>query len=269
MSLASGPHDRRAFLQRLGATAASLAVGGGAASLLASAANAQPPVKQAASTPPTTSARASTRSARGNEFVFARLRYDSGDWDYNPKVCANMLDAVVQYTGIPVQQNEVVITADSPELLAFPFLFMTGHKLVRFSEKERQGIVRYVENGGLLFSDDCNHDVNGLYAKSFEAEMNRAFGVPNALAKIPNTHSLYRAFFTFKDGPPRTSHELNGWGDNVVHDHMRGVERNGRIGVLYSNKDYGCEWDYDWRNKRFRRSDNTRFAVNLVVYAMT
>ena len=268
MSLASGPLDRRAFLQRLGGTAAALALGGTTESLIAGAAYGQPPVKPAGSTPPATPARASTRSARGNEFVFARLRYDSGDWDYNPKVCANMLDAVVQYTGIPVQQNEVVITADSPELLAFPFLFMTGHKLVRFSEKERQGIVRYVENGGLLFSDDCNHDVNGLYAKSFEAEMNRAFGVPNALAKIPNNHSLYRAFFTFKDGPPRTSHELNGWGDNVVHDHMRGVERNGRIGVLYSNKDYGCEWDYDWRNKRFLAEDNTRFAVNIVMYAL-
>ena len=42
-----------------------------------------------------------------------------------------------------------------------------------------------------------------------------------------------------------------------------------RVGVLYSNKDYGCEWDYDWRNKRFQREDNTRFAVNIVVYAMT
>src|SRR5687767_11845111 len=105
-----------------------------------------------------------------SEFVFARLRYDSGDWDYNPKVCANVLDSVVQYTHIPVHQREVVITADSSELSSFPFLFMTGHKLVRFSAKERSGIVKYVENGGLLFSDDCNHDVNGLYAKSFEAE---------------------------------------------------------------------------------------------------
>jgi hypothetical protein len=32
---------------------------------------------------------------------------------------------------------------------------------------------------------------------------------------------------------------------------------------------YGCEWDYDWRNKRFQREDNTKFAVNIVVYAMT
>jgi hypothetical protein len=109
------------------------------------------------------------------DFTFARLRYDSGDWDYNPKVCANVLDAVVQYTTIPVHQQEVVITADSAELLAFPFLFMTGHKLVRFSEKERAGLARFVENGGLLFSDDCNHDVNGLYAKSFRRRWRGSF----------------------------------------------------------------------------------------------
>ena len=202
------------------------------------------------------------------EFTFARLRYDSGDWDYNPKVCANLLDAVVQYTEIPVNPQEVVITADSAELTAFPFLFMTGHKLVRFSDAERKGLVRFVENGGLLFSDDCNHDVNGLYAKTFEAEMGKAFG-PNAMPKISGAHPLYSSFFAFPDGPPRTSHELNGWGDNVVHDYLRGVERRGRLGVLYSNKDYGCEWDYDWKNKRFRRRDNTRFGVNIVVYSMT
>jgi hypothetical protein len=208
------------------------------------------------------------RSSRDSEFAFARLRYDSGDWDYNPKVCANVLDAVVQYTSIPVHQEEVVITADSAELMAFPFLFMTGHKLVRFSEAERRGLMRFVENGGLLFSDDCNHDIDGLYATSFEAEVERMFG-RNAMPKIPNSHALYRAFFQFPGGPPQTSHELNGWGDNIVHDYLRCVERRGRLGVLYSNKDYGCEWDYDWRNKRFRREDNTRFAVNVVVYAMT
>src|ERR1044072_3754784 len=203
-----------------------------------------------------------------SEFVFARLRYDSGDWDYNPKVCANVLDSVVQYTEIPVHQTEVVITADSAELQAFPFVFMTGHKLVRFNEAERKGIVRFVENGGLLFSDDCNHDVDGLYAKSFVAEMKGAF--PDSdMPKLPNSHRLSRSFFKFPEGPPQTSHELNGWGDDVVHDYLRGIERKGRLGVLYSNKDYGWEWDYDWRNKRFRSKDNTQFAVNVVVYAMT
>src|SRR5678809_376813 len=175
------------------------------------------------------------------EFVFARLRYDSGDWDYNPKVCSNVLDTILQYTSIPVKQDEVVLTLDSAELLAFPFLFMTGHKLVRFSEKERQGLVRYVENGGLLFSDDCNHDVNGLYSKSFEAEMVRVFQQADPMPKLPNSHPIYRSFFRFQDGPPQTSHELNGWGDNIVHDYLRGVERSSRLAVLYSNKDYGCD----------------------------
>jgi hypothetical protein len=205
---------------------------------------------------------------RGSEFVFARLRYDSGDWDYNPKVAANVLNSVVEYTNIPVYGDEIVITADSQELFAFPFLFMTGHKLVRFSAKERDQLRRYVETGGLLFSDDCNHDVAGLYATSFVQEMKAVFSGPSTLPKIPSNHPLYRAFFTFP-GPPQTAHELNGWGDDLVHDYLRAVEHNGRIGVLYSNKDYGCEWDYDWRNKRFQRDDNTKFAVNIVVYAMT
>ena len=205
---------------------------------------------------------------RSGEFVFARLRYDSGDWDYNPKVAANVLNSIVEYTTIPVYPEEIVITADSEELLSFPFLFMTGHKLVRFNEKERGNLARFVERGGFLFSDDCNHDIAGLYATSFEQEMRRIFPGPNTLDKIPNTHALYKAFFQFPDGPPQTAHELNGWGDDLVHDYLRAVQRRGRIGVLYSNKDYGCEWDYDWRNKRFQRDDNTRFAVNIVVYSM-
>ncbi len=205
---------------------------------------------------------------RSSEFVFARLRYDSGDWDYNPKVAANVLNSIIEYTSIPVYADEVVITASSPDLPSFPFLFMTGHKLVRFSRAERDGLRRFVEHGGLLFSDDCNHDVNGLYARSFEEEMRVIFPDGGALTKLAPRHPIYRSFFTF-EGPPATSHELNGWGDEIVHDYLRGLERRGRLGVLYSNKDYGCEWDYDWRNKRFQREDNTRFAVNIVVYAMT
>src|SRR6476661_555794 len=88
------------------------------------------------------------------------------------------------------------------------------------------------------------------------------------LAELPNDHPLYSSFFKF-DGPPTTSHELNGWGDNLVHKHLLAVERNGRIVVLFSNKDYSSEWNYHPESKRFLTVDNTRFAVNLVVYALT
>ena len=252
--------DRRAFLRRV----AAVAVGAAAVPREAWSGQGPPPRRPAV---PDQGERLT--GPRGHEFVFARLRYDSGDWDYNPKVAANVLDAVMQYTEIPVYPQEIVIAADSADLAAFPFLFMTGHKLVRFSAAERQNLAKFVDAGGVLFSDDCNHDVDGLYAVSFEEEMRRTFPGKGTLAKIPNAHPLYRSFFKFPDGPPQTSHELNGWGDDMVHDYLRGIDRRGRLGVIYSNKDYGCEWDYDWRNKRFRAVDNTRFAVNLVVYAMT
>ncbi len=202
-----------------------------------------------------------------SEFVFSRLQYDSGDWDkVDPRMPANLLDSLVAYTTIPVHPREVVVPLGGSELFDAAFCYLSGRRLVQFSERERLHFERYVRRGGFVFVDDCNHDVDGLFARSFEAQMAAVFG-PRALAKVPNDHPLYRAFFRF-DGPPTTSFELNGWGDDLVHEHLRAIEIDGRIGVLYSNKDYGCEWDYDFRNKRFLAEDNTRFGVNIVAYAL-
>ena len=123
-----------------------------------------------------------------------------------------------------------------------------------------------MRNGGFVFVDDCNHDIDGLFAKSFESQMASLFGA-KALKNLPNSHPLYSSFFKFSE-PPTTGFELNGWGDDIVHDYLKGIEINGRLAVLYSNKDYGCEWDYDWRNKKWLAEDNTKFAVNIVMYAL-
>ena len=207
-------------------------------------------------------------SARPEPFVFATARYESGDWDSGPLVPANIIHAVAQYTSIPVAAQGVTVDLASPELFRFPFVFMTGHLPVRFNAQESANLRAYVQRGGLIFIDDHNHDVDGAFHKTTTAELARIFG-PGALKPIPNNHELYRAFFTFADGPPTTSHELNGWGDNLVHENLLGVEINGRLGVLYSNKDYTSEWSYHVQNKRFLSLDNTRFGVNVVVYALT
>ena len=138
----------------------------------------------------------------------------------------------------------------------------------RIAIRERDIFERFVRGGGFVFADDCNHDIDGLFARSFEAQIGAIFGA-DALRTIPNDHELYRAFFEFVDGPPPTALELNGWGGDLVHDYLKAVEIDGRIGILYSNKDYGCEWDYDFRNKRFLAEDNTKFGVNIVIHAMT
>jgi len=201
-------------------------------------------------------------------FTFVRLQYRSGNWDTDPRMPSNLLHSLIQYTTVPVNEQEKVISLESAELFHYPFSYLSGHKLVQFNQKERQNFETYVKNGGFVFVDDCNHDIDGLFAKSFEEQMRQIFGA-GTLKKIPNTHKLYRSFFTFEEGPPTTSFALNGWGDDLVHDYLKAIEVNGRIAVLYSNKDYGCEWDYDFRNKRWLAEDNTKFGVNIIMYALT
>ncbi len=202
-----------------------------------------------------------------NKFVFARLKYSSGDWDTDQRMPANMLNSLLEYTTIPLEQEEKIIDLNTKEIFNYAFCYLSGHKLVQFNKQEAANFKKYIEQGGFVFVDDCNHDIDGLFAKSFEAQMTALFG-PAALKKIPNNHPLYTTFFKFEKGPPTTSFELNGWGDDLVHDYLKAIQVNGRIGVLYSNKDYGCEWDYDFRNKRFLAEDNTKFGVNIILYAL-
>jgi hypothetical protein len=200
------------------------------------------------------------------DFYFTRLLYESGDWDVDVRMPSNVLNSLVEYTTLKVDPAERMVQLSDPKVLEAPFCYLAGHKLVQFTPLERKNFERYVRGGGFVFVDDCNHDIDGLFAKSFEAEMAKIFD-GSALRKIPNTHPVYSSFFKF-DGPPNTSVELNGWGDDLVHEYLKAIEIGGRVRVLYSNKDYGCEWDYDFRNKRFLAVDNTRFAVNIIQYAL-
>jgi len=200
-------------------------------------------------------------------FTFTRISYNSGDWNTDQRMPSNILNSLIEYTTIPVNLNEKVVELGSKEVFESPFCYLSGHKLVQFSSQEAANFKAYVNNGGFVFVDDCNHDIDGLFARSFETQMANLFG-RSALQKIPNDHDLYRSFFKFEKGPPTTSFELNGWGDDLVHDYLKAIHVNGRMAVLYSNKDYGCEWDYDFRNKRFLAEDNTKFGINIIMYAM-
>ena len=199
-------------------------------------------------------------------FVFATAQYASGDWDSAPMLPANVIDSVARYTALPVRPQGVSVPLSSEAVFAYPLLFLTGHLPVRFTMREAEVLRTYLLRGGLLFVDDHNHDVDGAFHQTVREEIRRVAG---PLAPLPNTHELYRSFFVFENGPPTTSHEMNGWGDNLVHEQLDAVLRNGRISVLYSSKDYSSEWSFHPDNKRFLSVDNTKFAVNLVVYALT
>jgi len=201
-----------------------------------------------------------------SEFVFATAQYESGDWDSAPLVPPNLIDSIARYTSIRVAPTGVVVALSSADTLRYPFLFLPGHLPVSFTEAERASVRRFIDRGGFLFVDDHNHDIDGAFHKTVSEEIERSAG---KLVSVPKSHVLYSSYFQFPDGPPNTSHELNGWGDNLIHKELKAVLRGDRIAVLFSNKDYSSEWSYHPENKRFYSVDNTRFGVNIVVYALT
>ena len=104
---------------------------------------------------------------------------------------ANLITSLVDYTTLRVDPKERVVALSDPAMLTAPFCYLAGHKAVEFSDAERRNFERYVRNGGFVFVDDCNHDIDGLFAKSFEAQMATICGA-SARKKLPNDHPLFQ-----------------------------------------------------------------------------
>lgn len=202
------------------------------------------------------------------EFRWTSVQYEVGDWESGLGMVANLIDTIARYTVLPVAPRGSIVRLGSRQIFEHPFVWFTGHFPLAFTERERENLLEYVDRGGFIVVDDHNHDIDGEFHKTALEEIARTFG-ENALRRIPNDHELYTKFFEFDRGPPATSHELNGWGDNLLHRHLHGVLRGERISLLYSNKDYTSEWSFGPDTKRFIAVDPTRFGVNLVVYALT
>ena len=152
--------------------------------------------------------KATDLSDRYAPFVFATAQYESGDWDSAPMVPANIIDSLARYTALPVQPQGVTVALASDAILEYPLLYLTGHLPVRFTSTEAEMLRRYLARGGLLFVDDHNHDVDGVFHATVREEIRRVAG---PLAPLSNRHELYRCFFVFDNGPPTTIWCMNSW----------------------------------------------------------
>ena len=90
-----------------------------------------------------------------------------------------------------------------PTMLRAPFCYLAGHKLVEFNPDERRNFEQYVRNGGFVLVDDCNHDIDGLFAKSFENADGGDLRRRRAEETAEQPRDLLAASSHF-DGPPTT-----------------------------------------------------------------
>lgn len=197
---------------------------------------------------------------RSDELTIGRLQYDGGgDWYSNPSSLPNLLAAIRAGTALPVAQREVTVTLDSPALWDVPYLYMTGHGNVRFTDREVGVLRRYLEAGGFLHADD-NYGMDD----SFRRELGRVFP-ERALVDVPLSHPVYHLVHDFPEGLPKV-HEHDGKPAQGL-----GLFLGDRLAVFYSyQSDLGDGWEdpevHD--DPPAVRQAALRMGVNLFAYAV-
>ena len=78
------------------------------------------------------------RAAAPYDFWFTRLRYNSGDWDVDQRMPNNVLTSLIDYTNLRVDPKERIVALSDPAMMAAPFCYLAGHKLVEFDPAERR-----------------------------------------------------------------------------------------------------------------------------------
>ena len=192
--------------------------------------------------------------------TIGRLHYEGGgDWYANPSSLPNLLAAVKSRTTLRVATSEKVVTLGDDELWTVPYLYMTGHGNVHWSERDLATLRRFLHQGGFLHADD-NYGMDA----SIRRELARLF--PEApLVQVPLDHPVYHLVYDFPRGLPK------------IHAHDEkpaqgfGIFLDGRLVVYYSyQSDLGDGWEDPQvhNDPPDKREAALRMGVNLFAYAV-
>jgi len=196
----------------------------------------------------------------GPVMTIGRLHYDGGgDWYANPSSLPNLLSAIRTRTTLRVATEEKVVTLSDDDLWNVPYLYMTGHGNVQWSDRDLATLRRYLQQGGFLHADD-NYGMDA----SIRRELARLFP-DHPLVEVPLDHPVYHLVYDFPRGMPKIH----------LHDGKPaqgfGIFLDGRLVVYYSyQSDLGDGWEdpqvhHDTQNKR---EAALRMGVNLFAYAV-
>lgn len=203
----------------------------------------------------------STFAQEQGTFTIARLKYNGGgDWYNDPSAEVNLLNFIKRNTNIKVDARYRFVEISSEEIFSYPFLFVTGHGNVVFSEDEVDRLRLYLENGGFLYIDDDYGLDNAI-----RREMKKVFPAKDFI-ELPFNYGLYNVFYNFENGPPKT------------HEHDKnppqgfGIFVEGRLAVYYtyeSNPSDGWADAIVHNDPPEKRDEALKFGTNIVVWALS
>ncbi|MCD6333064.1 MAG: DUF4159 domain-containing protein [Bacteroidales bacterium] len=188
----------------------------------------------------------------------ALLKYSGGgDWYANPTSLPNLIKFCNENIHTHIDPKPVNVDPGSRDIFNFPFVHMTGHGNVIFSDQEVKNLRKYLKSGGFLHIDD-NYGLDPYIRR----EMKKVFPDQD-FTELPPDHPIFRSPYFFKNGLPKI-HE---------HDGKRpqgfGLFMDGRLVCFYSyESDLGDGWEdpavhHDSQETRLKA---LKMGANLITY---
>ena len=191
----------------------------------------------------------------------AVLKYSGGgDWYANPTSLPNLVKFCNQNINTKLNAKVNSVDVGSAELFLYPFVHMTGHGNVVFSNNDVQNLRNYLNAGGFLHIDD-NYGMDEYIRK----EIKKLYP-ENALIEIPKTHQIFQAPYSFPNGLPKI-HE---------HDNKQpmtyGIFIENRLALLYT---YECDLGDGWESQEVHndplivREKALKMGANIINYVFS
>ena len=200
-------------------------------------------------------------SATQPSFQIALLKYNGGgDWYANPTSLPNLVKFANQYLGTNISEEIATVDVGSNEIFNFPFVHLTGHGNVLFSQQEAQNLREYLLAGGFLHIDD-NYGLD----KYIRPQMKLVFPELD-FVELPYSHPIYHQKYNFPNGLPK------------IHEHDNkapqgfGLIWQGRLICFYT---YECDLGDGWEDRQVHKdSDATRLkalqmGANILEFVFT
>ena len=147
----------------------------------------------------------------------AVLKYSGGgDWYANPTALPNLIAYCNANINTAIKENPQTVTSASTTLFQFPYVHMTGHGNVFFSDEEALNVRTYLLAGGFLHIDD-NYGMEPYLRK----ELVKIFP-DKELVEIPADHPIFKEPYSFPQGLPK------------IHEHDG--KRPQALGIIHENK---------------------------------
>lgn len=194
-------------------------------------------------------------------FTIARLKYaGGGDWYNDPSVVPNLLSFLHEHTNMYVASDEARVAIEDEDLFSYPFLYLTGHGNITFSDEEATRLRRYLEHGGFLYADD-DYGMDTF----FRREIKKVFP-GKELVELPFEYGLFHCHFDFPEGLPKI-HKHNGGPAQAF-----GIFHEGRLVVLYT---FETNISDGWASPEVHgdppeiREAALKMGTNIVVWVLT